>query len=136
MRFWTTLFWAVMLVAVTGTIAAEGTPIPSPATADVLKLAKSGVGDDIILSYVQNEKQPFHLTTDDILALREAKVGNEVIKAMLAHDTPAPSSTPTSTTSQVTIDPDPTPEVIVPVYGYPYGYPYPWHRRHFMIYGW
>lgn len=122
----------------------QATSIPSPATSDVLKLAKGGMGDDVLLGFIQNEKAPFRLATDDILALKDAKVSSEVIRAMLNHDTsmtvaaapaapvaaPAPAPAPAQT---VYLDPDPTPPVVVvPVYPWYYHRPWMYHRRAFF----
>src|SRR5215471_10072807 len=43
----------------------------SPAVADVVRLAGSGVGDDVVLAFVQNSTATFHLSADDILYLRD-----------------------------------------------------------------
>jgi hypothetical protein len=61
----------------------------SKATTDVIKMAAAGVGDDVLLSFVQSSKTPFGLSADDIIALKEAKVGTAVIQAMLDHDAAA-----------------------------------------------
>ncbi len=143
-----TLFLGILLAASVLGVSAQATSIPSPATSDVLKLATAGVGDDVLLGFVRNEKAPFRMSTDDILALKDAKVGNEVIKAMLTHDVTwapaapqpvaqAPVAPPPPAT--VYLDPNPTPPVVVvPAYRY-----YPWHhhrpyydRRGVLIWRW
>jgi hypothetical protein len=137
------LFLGIILTFSVFTVSGQAASLSSPATSDVLKLAKAGVGDDVLLSFVQNEKAPFRLSTDDILALKEAKVGGEVIKAMLNHDAAvttavtAPAQvvapTPAPAAPTVVLDPDPTPPVVV-VPSYPWYY-HPWyyHRR---VYVW
>jgi hypothetical protein len=58
-----------------------------PNAAEVVKLAKSGVSEDVATAYVKNQSSPFHLSSDDILALKAQGVSSGVIAAMLDHDT-------------------------------------------------
>src|SRR5712671_3792609 len=51
----------------------------SPAAAEVVRLAESGVGDDVVVSYVQNSKTSFGLTADHILYLKDLGVPSETI---------------------------------------------------------
>jgi hypothetical protein len=67
-------------------IASAPTNIP-PAIADVIRLAESGVGDDVVLAYIQNSQALFNLGADDVLYLRDVGVSSVVITAMLNHDT-------------------------------------------------
>jgi hypothetical protein len=72
----------------------------SPAAAEVVRLAESGVGDDVVVSYIQNSKSAFGLTADHILYLKDLGVSTESITAMLNHDkavpgAPAVASAPT-----------------------------------------
>ncbi len=55
--------------------------------AEVVKLSKAGVGDDVVLAYVKNARAVFRLKADDILQLKDAGVSMPVITAMLNHDT-------------------------------------------------
>jgi hypothetical protein len=59
----------------------------SPAAADVIRLAESGVGDDVVLAYIQNSQATFNLGADEVLYLRDLGVSSVVITAMLNHDT-------------------------------------------------
>ncbi|MDB6109997.1 MAG: putative rane protein [Pedosphaera sp.] len=54
--------------------------------AEVLKLAKSGMGDDVVLAYIQNSRTPYSLSVNDILALKNAGLSAPVLTAMLNHD--------------------------------------------------
>src|SRR5258706_14181298 len=36
----------------------------SPAVSEVIRLAESGTGDDVILAYIQNSQGPFNLSAD------------------------------------------------------------------------
>src|SRR5882762_1697113 len=59
----------------------------SPAAAEVIRLAESGVGDDVVLAYIQNSQWTLNLGADDVLYLRDVGVSSVVITAMLNHDT-------------------------------------------------
>jgi hypothetical protein len=64
-------------------------PVPvniSPATAEVIRLAESGVGDDVVLAYIQNSQAMFNLGADGVLYLRDVGLSSVVITAMLTHD--------------------------------------------------
>ena len=63
--------------------AAVDTFKASNSTSDVVKLSRSQVSDDIILSYVQNSGKIYSLSSDDIIALRKEGVSDRVIHAML-----------------------------------------------------
>jgi hypothetical protein len=43
-------------------------------TADVKMLAKSGVGDEVIISQIRNSRTVYHLTAAEILDLKDAGV--------------------------------------------------------------
>jgi hypothetical protein len=64
----------------------------SPAAAEVVRLAESGVGDEVVTSYIQNSKSVFGLTADHILYLKDLGVSSESITAMLNHDKGLPTS--------------------------------------------
>src|ERR1051325_3170117 len=70
---------------------AIGTPVAptniSPAAAEVIRLAESGVGDDVVLAYIQNSQTTFDLGADEVLYLRDVGLSSAVITAMLNHDT-------------------------------------------------
>jgi WXXGXW repeat (2 copies) len=97
--------------------AQDGAPAASPAStnvvvapvnvshsvSEVLKLAQSGVGDDVILAYVKNSTSTFNLSANDIVALKDNGISSAVLAAMLSHDTdlkkqvaqsPSPAQTP------------------------------------------
>jgi hypothetical protein len=58
----------------------------SPSVGEVVKLAQSGVGDDVVVAYVKNSSAVYNLSANDILALKDAAVSAPVISAMLTHD--------------------------------------------------
>ncbi len=68
--------------------AAPAVPVNlSPAAAEVLRLATSGVGDDVVLAYIQNSQAPFNLTADNVLYLKDQGLSSQVTSAMLSRDT-------------------------------------------------
>src|SRR5438552_2320883 len=52
-------------------------------TSEVVKLSRAQVGEDIVLSYVQNAGIAYSLGPDDIVRLRNEGVSDRVINAML-----------------------------------------------------
>jgi len=92
------VMWMVLLAAApvaavlaqTGQTAGSETNLSSanlsPGVADVIKLANAGVGDEVIIAYVDKSQKAFTLTTDDIIALNNSKVSARVITAILSHE--------------------------------------------------
>jgi hypothetical protein len=68
-------------------------PDLSPGTAQVVKLAQSGVGDDVVLAYVQNSQVPFNLSADGVVYLKDLGVSDAVTAAMINHDKALPQPT-------------------------------------------
>ena len=58
----------------------------SPGAAEVVRLAGSGVGDDVVLAYIQNSQATFNLSADDVLYLKDIGLTPQVTSAMLSHD--------------------------------------------------
>jgi hypothetical protein len=59
----------------------------SPKVAEVVKLAQSGVGDEVVVAFIKNSSSPYRLGAGDVLALKDAGVPSAVVSAMLARDT-------------------------------------------------
>jgi hypothetical protein len=79
------------------TAAATPAPLPtdlSPTAAEVVKLAQSGVGDDVVLAYIKNSQAPYNLSANNILYLKNAGLSSPVLAAMLNHDGSVVRSTP------------------------------------------
>ncbi|WP_218188395.1 hypothetical protein, partial [Desulfosarcina cetonica] len=51
--------------------------------ADVQALVQAGISDDLIISQIRNSRTVYHLTTADIIALRNSGVSNRVIDYMI-----------------------------------------------------
>lgn len=117
-------------------LAATATNDPSGSNiSQVLKLVKSGVGDEVILAYVKNSRSYYNLGAEDVLKLKDAGASSPVITAMLSHDNalraqtgqkrselatapapaPAPAATPVPSTPapSATAAPAPAPTVTV-----------------------
>jgi hypothetical protein len=67
-------------------------PVPvvpklSPAAQEVLKLAQSGLSDDVVLAYISGSYVRFGLGSDQIIYLNDLGVGADIIKAMIQRDT-------------------------------------------------
>ncbi len=73
---------AALITAIT--LAANAGLVPS--ASDVVKLTQSGISEDVATAYVKNVSTPFHLSADDILALKAQGVSSQIIAAMLNHD--------------------------------------------------
>jgi hypothetical protein len=81
-------------------------PRLSPWANEIVKLAKAGIEEGVILSFVENSGT-FNLGADQIIQLREAGVSSEVITAMLQHDTDLASGARIlTTTTSPPLDPE------------------------------
>ena len=62
--------------------------------ADVVALAKEGIGDDVIISQIRSSRTMFHLTTAQIIDLKKSGVSETVINFMIntANSGPPPQS--------------------------------------------
>jgi hypothetical protein len=58
-----------------------------PNVAEVVKLAQSKVGDEVVIAFIKNSQSPFGLSAGDVLALKDAGLSSPVVAAMLSHDT-------------------------------------------------
>jgi hypothetical protein len=58
----------------------QGQPL---AVTDVQALAHAGISDDLIISQIRNSRTVYHLTTADIIALKNAGVSERVIDFMI-----------------------------------------------------
>jgi hypothetical protein len=67
-----------------------------PGVEDIIKLAKAGLSEDIILEQIRKRGQPYDLSTDQILALKAANVSDRIVAFMLdpSNREPAPAPSP------------------------------------------
>src|SRR5436190_12158738 len=69
----------------------------SPGLAEVVKLAQAGVGEEVLLAYVDKYSGSFNVSTSQILYLNDLGVSSTVITSMLKHD--GNTATPAEVTS-------------------------------------
>jgi len=97
----------------------------SPGLGEVVKLAQAGVGEEVMLAYVDKYSGSFNVGSDQILYLNDLGVSGTVITAMLKHDgsnvAAAPPSQPPTQTGLTTANAPtveapltPTPQVAPP----------------------
>jgi hypothetical protein len=77
------------------TVAATAAAQDAPLTKDqVIQMWKAGLSEDVILARVNAEPAPMKLSADDLIALKQAGVTDNIIKAMLAPAAPPPPADP------------------------------------------
>ena len=67
----------------------QGQPLT---VADVEALAQAGISDDLIISQIRNSRTVYHLTTADIIALKNKEVSDRVIDFMINTPSQIPSA--------------------------------------------
>src|ERR1035437_4331498 len=94
---WVGLVVSLAFPLLSGYAQAPGAPVPgapeqaqaappinlSPGAAEVVRLASSGVGDDVVLAYIQNSQAPFTLSADAVLYLKDVGLSPQVTSATL-----------------------------------------------------
>ena len=85
----------------------------SAGAAEVVRLAQSGVTEDVVLAYVQNSQSTFNLAADDVVYLRDVGLSSAVITAMLNHDNTLRSQQPQAPPPGTQPPPEPVPSVPV-----------------------
>src|SRR2546423_1631881 len=93
--------------------AAASAAVPtdlSPSTTEVVKLSESGVGEDVILAYIQNSQAPFNLSAGDLLYLRDLGLSSQMITAMLNRDSALRSQVQPAQTAPPPPIPEPAPQ--------------------------
>ena len=58
-------------------------PAPSMSAADVKALAKGGMSEEVIISQIRTSHAVFHLTTAEILDLKQSGVSDKIIDFMI-----------------------------------------------------
>jgi hypothetical protein len=59
---------------------------------EVTALVKAGIGDDLVISQIRNSRTVYHLSTADIIDLKNAGVSERVIDFMINTPTQIPSA--------------------------------------------
>ena len=60
----------------------DRTPVPTLID-DVVRMSKAGVDDEAIIQFIQKSDERVDVTADDLIALTDAKVSKDVIKAVI-----------------------------------------------------
>lgn len=82
-----TLASLVLLAAAPGFAAAQATK------EDLKKLAKSGVSEELIIAYIKANGYQGRPSSDDLIELKAAGIGDEVLTALLSPPEAAPPAT-------------------------------------------
>jgi hypothetical protein len=74
---------------------------------DLIKLAQSGVDEEVLLAYIDQSSTPFDLSADDVVSLKDLGVSSRVIIEAMRHGradtlTSAPDSTTAASTQEST----------------------------------
>src|SRR6266850_7979541 len=67
----------------------------SPGLEEIVQLAQAGVGDDVLLAFVENSPTKYKLEIDEILYLHDLGISAEVIAGMVRHGQSTPEPAPT-----------------------------------------
>ena len=59
----------------------------SPAAAEIVKMAQAGVGQDVMLSFIDKSTAPFNLSSDGVVYLNDLGIPSAVLTAMIKRDT-------------------------------------------------
>ncbi|HLX60356.1 MAG TPA: DUF6600 domain-containing protein [Planctomycetota bacterium] len=77
--------WALCLSAILGLMISCGLAVGSEGFDDIAKLAKSGVGDDVLLAFIQASPVAYQLGIDEIVYLRDVGVSDKMIQSIMDH---------------------------------------------------
>ena len=109
--------------------------------ADIKALAKAGVSDEVIVSQIRNSHTAYHLSTAEIIDLKDAGVSEKVIDFMI--NTPALAGSPRPPAVQSEVPPPPVAEEVIVSPGPDYvwvpgcwewnGWRWVWIRGHWAV---
>ena len=82
-------------VAVPAPAIAEARPVQlSPGVAEILKLARAHMSDDVIVAFIRNSGSSYHLSAAEIVYLRQQGLSEQVVTIMLSTAQNAPAESP------------------------------------------
>jgi hypothetical protein len=84
----------------------------TPGAAEIVKMAQSGVTEDVMLAFVGNAGSRFNLGSDQIIYLNDLGVSTDVVKAMIQRDTALNAAAQASTGNSAAVPPA-APETLV-----------------------
>jgi outer membrane lipoprotein SlyB len=88
----------------------QGQPL---SVADVKALAKAGISEDVIINQIQNSRTIYHLSTADIIDLRDAGVTDKIVNYMINTPSTAGTAVPASTVVVQQAPPPPPADTVV-----------------------
>ncbi len=107
-------------------------PVFADVTDDAIKLAQSGVTEDVIVAWCEHQ-QVTNITAQDVLRMRDGKVPDRAIAAMLR--SASRQMVPINTNNTEYVAP-----ITTYVYRQPYYYDYPYYNSYgypyYRSYGW
>jgi hypothetical protein len=77
------VFAVLLFTMVAAPMFADQAQSPRNLVDDVIKMAKAGVADDAIMTFVQKSDGRFEVTADDVIAMSDSNVSKTVIKAVV-----------------------------------------------------
>jgi hypothetical protein len=86
----------------------------SKPAAEIVSLAQSGVGEDVMLAYVGTVNSQFNLGSDQIIYLNDLGVSGAVVRAMIQRDGQIAAASAAATASLVAPTPPPAPTFLPP----------------------
>jgi len=106
--------------------------------ADIKALAKAGVSDEVIISQIRNSHTVYHLSTAEILDLKDGGVSERVIDFMIntaGYSSAAPPPPPPADYQEVVVPEPPPPPIVEEVYYSAPGPGYVWVNGYWGWYG-
>ena len=76
------------------------TPQPGPSLAEVQSMVQAKVSDSVIVNQIQSSSTIYHLTAEQIIALKTAGAGDSVINALITSANKVPVQSTTTTVVQ------------------------------------
>ncbi len=73
------------LCAIIVFVLANNTAGAAPATDDLIKMARSGVDEEVLSAYIESSPDTFDLSADDIITLKDLGVPSKIISEALRH---------------------------------------------------
>jgi hypothetical protein len=88
--------------------APSGTPVPAPhpglTNETIMKLAKAGLSDDVIIGMVNSQPSEYATDSDSVIAMKQSGVSDKIISAIVSKGT-NPASPPAMTLSVPSVRP-------------------------------
>ena len=94
MKFAFILPLAALLLAGCATRSYTEAPSPGPTLTEIQTMVKAHVSDSIIINQIKNSSTRYHLTAEQIIALKNAGVSDKILNALIntAGKPPVPSA--------------------------------------------